>query len=238
MPRLSLGLGVQTIRKVGGGAVPFSPADISGLSLWLKGDAGITLSGSDVTVWADQSGNGKNATTLNASPTTTTIGSKTFVRFNGEDQALSGPNVISALPCTIISVIRWRSFKGIDTWFIQNDGADNLALYASTSIGWRVFNGVDLDSTDSTWSFDVTQLATTIADGENSAHFHNGTAAGTGDSGDITPAGDYYLSYWAGGGEDKYRHFDIAEIIIYNRVITTPERQQVETYLNTKYAIY
>jgi hypothetical protein len=30
----------------------------------------------------------------------------------------------------------------------------------------------------------------------------------------------------------------IAEAIIYNRVITTPERQQVEAYLNTKYAIY
>jgi hypothetical protein len=30
----------------------------------------------------------------------------------------------------------------------------------------------------------------------------------------------------------------IAEIIIYNRILTTPERQQVETYLNQKYAIY
>jgi len=30
----------------------------------------------------------------------------------------------------------------------------------------------------------------------------------------------------------------VAEVIIYNRSITTSERQQVESYLNTKYAIY
>lgn len=216
----------------------FSPANLAGLSLWLKADAGVTLSGSDVTAWADQSGNGKNATPITASPTITTINSKNFVRFNGVDQALSGSNVISAIPCTIISVVRWRSFKGIDMWFQQNGGEDNVALYAGDSFAWRVFNGADLDSTYSEWDFDVTQLAITIVNGENSAHFYNGAAAGTGDSGDRTPAGNYYLSYWAGGGEDKYRHFDIAEIIIYNRVITTTERQQVEGYLNAKYAIY
>jgi hypothetical protein len=31
---------------------------------------------------------------------------------------------------------------------------------------------------------------------------------------------------------------DVAEIIAYNRVLTTPERQQVEAYLNDKYEIY
>jgi len=31
---------------------------------------------------------------------------------------------------------------------------------------------------------------------------------------------------------------NIAEVIIYNRVLTTTERQQVEGYLNAKYAIY
>jgi len=31
------------------------------LTLWLKSDAGVTLSGTNVTAWADQSGNNKNA---------------------------------------------------------------------------------------------------------------------------------------------------------------------------------
>jgi len=30
----------------------------------------------------------------------------------------------------------------------------------------------------------------------------------------------------------------MAEIVVYNRVLTNTERQQVEAYLNAKYAIY
>ena len=34
----------------------------SGMALWLKADAGVTTSSSNVTQWADQSGNGNNVT--------------------------------------------------------------------------------------------------------------------------------------------------------------------------------
>jgi hypothetical protein len=36
------------------------PTDLDGLTLWLKGDAGITESGGDISEWADQSGNGND----------------------------------------------------------------------------------------------------------------------------------------------------------------------------------
>ena len=215
----------------------FSPANLSGLSLWLKGDAGITLSGSDVTAWADQSGNGKHATPLTESPTLTTISSKSFVSFNGIDQALSGANVISNLPCTIISVVRVASYLGEDLWFEQYDETDSIGLYANgDTFGWTAYNGSAFQSTDAPWPTNTTQLATTIFNSGSSEHFRNGVAEGTGDSGSTTPAGPYYLSYFA--PVDSYKNYDIAEIIVYNRVLTTLERQQVEAYLNAKYAIY
>lgn len=43
---------------VASGNVVFNPPP--GLSIWLMADAGVTLSGSDVTAWADQSGNAHN----------------------------------------------------------------------------------------------------------------------------------------------------------------------------------
>jgi hypothetical protein len=44
-------------------ATPFSPSDLDSLVLWLKADAGVTKDGSNyVSSWADQSGNGNNAT--------------------------------------------------------------------------------------------------------------------------------------------------------------------------------
>jgi hypothetical protein len=36
----------------------------------------------------------------------------------------------------------------------------------------------------------------------------------------------------------EYFNGDVAEIIMYNRAVTSTERQQIEAYLNTKYAIY
>ena len=44
-----------------GGPVPITTA---GLHLWLKADAGVTLNGSTVSKWADQSGNGNDAIQL------------------------------------------------------------------------------------------------------------------------------------------------------------------------------
>lgn len=46
-----------------------------------------------------------------------------------------------------------------------------------------------------------------------------------------------YLGYHNAGG-DLNLDGKIAEIIVYSRVLTTTERQLVQTYLNTKYAIY
>lgn len=69
-------------------ACNFSP------SLWLKGDAGITLSGARVNTWADQSGNTNNAiqNTNNRRPTyqTEAINFNPVVNFDGNNDFLEG----------------------------------------------------------------------------------------------------------------------------------------------------
>ncbi len=44
------------------GGSQWTPASLSNLGLWLRGDMGITLNGTDVSAWADQSGNGRDYT--------------------------------------------------------------------------------------------------------------------------------------------------------------------------------
>jgi hypothetical protein len=59
----------------------------SGSVLWLKADAGVTTSGSNVTAWADQSGNGNNVSQATAAnqPTLETnfFGTNPGILFNG-----------------------------------------------------------------------------------------------------------------------------------------------------------
>ena len=68
----------------------------------------------------------------------------------------------------------------------------------------------------------------------------NGNLTGTAEYEDLSgESTTQYIGADYGDGEFTYFYNGyISEIIIYNRAVTTPERQQVEAYLNTKYAIY
>jgi hypothetical protein len=58
----------------------------SGLALWLKADAGVTLNGATVSQWADQSGQGRNVvqpTAANQPALVTTELGKPALRFDG-----------------------------------------------------------------------------------------------------------------------------------------------------------
>lgn len=231
-------------------AYQFSPSHITGLQLWLdattglfdatSGGSAVTTDGSAVARWEDQSGNGRNAFVYTGTPTLTTIGGKKFIVFDGLS-AMEGANAINELPCTVITVLQWTQENGINIWFEQWDeeNGDNIALYAADSgaeFGWRGYNGIDLNSTDDTWPLDETILATTIFNQEDSKHFRNGSAFGTGDTGSKTPSGDYFLGIFRGADAPMY--YKIAEILVYSSALQDQELQQVQGYLNDKYSIY
>jgi hypothetical protein len=50
--------------------------------------------------------------------------------------------------------------------------------------------------------------------------------------------GTLYIGMQNNAGGDQIFKGKVAEVVVYSRVLTTQERQQVEAYLNTKYAIY
>jgi hypothetical protein len=247
MPRLSLGLGVQTIRKVGGGT--FSPANLSNLSLWLKADAGITLSGSDITAWADQSGNGNNATSPAIAPTfvSSSINSKPAISFNDDDSWMQVPqnSIGNSGNISIFIVLNYVSGA-----VILNKG--DAATYEATV--WELttntgFGFVNNDEGEFSWNVVPVSPATNtplLLEGFSSAGVSqlafNGTNSGDPSSANVGfNAISQYIGIGGGGdGGSAVSPLDarIAEIIIYNRQVTSPERQQVEAYLNAKYAIY
>jgi hypothetical protein len=260
MPRLSLGLGVQTIRKVGGGG---SAIPQSGLSLWLKADAGVTLSGSNVTAWADQSGNGNNATarTANSTFVSSVINGKPVLRFDGTANLITN-NFFAHnydTPITIIAVSKASAstvFGGESTaryiYGVTNNGGYDAGLtygaYGtetpnfSVSFGISYVSGQDIES--SAMGENQVGISSSINSGTEISAFLNGNAVGTADPANQS-GGNNSTGAFSIGSEvtlDQTDSFfctcDIAEIIIYNRAITTTERQQVEAYLNTKYAIY
>jgi hypothetical protein len=222
---------------------PFSPASISGLALWLKADAGVTLSGSNVTGWADQSGNGKHATVYNNPPEFSAVGLNgrpTIIFSEGAESALTGAQVLGSVPCTIVCVVEFYSDQEIGVFFQQFAEADYVAAYRGFTNGfnfkqYRIYNGENLSS-DNIMELNVAYQFTAIVNGANSFLFLNGTQSANDDSGGLTPEGAYFVGRWEGGSRST--DVKISEVLCYSKALSSTERQQIDSYLSVKYALY
>lgn len=110
------------------------------------------------------------------------------------------------------------------SWFLYDDTAATTTYYISAfdfSGTWQVQDG-DPDAPTAT-------NTTTTVPAANGGAVEMPLASGV-----TYSLGRYAYPSYAGLNAEMY----LAEFIIYNRRLTTPERQQVEQYLNSKYAIY
>ena len=249
MARYGYGMSVSGSRTpiVASGGGEIIPS--SGLSLWLKGDAGITLSGSDVTAWADQSGNGNNATSPATAPTfiSSSINSKPAVSFNDDGSWMQIPQNLIGNDgnISIFIVLNYTSGSCI---LNKGDAASFEATVWELTLNTG-FGFVNVDEENYDWNTVPVSLTTNTAlllegfssEGVSQLAF-NGTNSGDPSSANVgfNDISQYIGIGGGGDGGSAPTALDarIAEIIIYNRQVTTPERQQVEAYLNTKYAIY
>jgi hypothetical protein len=231
MPRLSLGLGAQTTRKVvgGGSAIPQS-----GLSLWLKADAGLMLDGSDVISWADQSGNGNNfiANASSAIKVNNIIGSNPSVLFDGAN--LIGSDIVTAK--TIYAVIKTLAISAEQYAAILE--ATGGSLYSAIDgTQWGSYFGKGSPSGQTIPTETAAIIATLSDDGANYELRRDGQQIVSSTEGDgFTSRSSAYLGSDSSAGQPANVY--ISEIIVYDRVLVSAEIQQVEAYLNTKYAIY
>jgi hypothetical protein len=233
-------------------SAPFSPTDLSGLYLWLKADAGITLSGSDVTAWADQSGNGNNASSEEGTRPTfvsNTLNSKPVLRFDGAGQKMALTSSIGGTEYSIFIVCK-NNDNGTGSmffWTTQEDYGKYIGVIPAVNFNADARNKFVLTQSDSGGGGEGSVLAWSSASANN--NFFIGTAMQNGGgkaylngSGGVDSLGTFDASNTfdliGGYGFGYELDGDVAEIISYNRAVTTTERQRVEAYLNTKYAIY
>jgi len=260
----SFGSGAWT--NHGGGDFPEATGTVTATSIQL--DPSGTVSGSvttsdyvtsNVTAWADQSENGNNANVENSGEEPTFVSSfsnsKPAIQFDGETQLLlvADSSSLDFLNTSIFIVLK-RIGNGIgnEITFMKNgDALEDAGSY------WQVarLDGENMQfSVDNGGGYDrnsVVDISDGIAritdftfDGTDFNIYVNGvqTATYNEPEGDINitngslQIGGYNKSFNNGGGE--LFNGQIAEIIMYNRAVTTPERQQVEAYLNSKYQIY
>jgi len=214
-----------------------APNLITGLQIWLKADSIAQSNGTTVNTWNDSSGNGNNASAVNAGTLNTTgINGFPAVTLNGSN------NYYTISPSTTIAMNNMTAFAvqkpGSNTTYgmlMSSSGADDEEFdinYPSngligTYLGKNVGSG---------YSFTVgTPLISSFVSSASTTVYGNGTSQGSATPDSTHPASFHIGNYAAGSG--YYYNGSTSEIIVYNTALTSSQRAAVEDYLSSKYGI-
>lgn len=216
---------------------PFSPADITGLSLWLKPDAGLNFNGADeVTEWTDQSSAENNfsqdldyiayreADIINGYDGVLFEGG----RLNGDSDIVTGK--------TIYAVVKALGYTPEAYAAIFECTGGGLYSAISDPFWGSYFSG-EYSSTSSLAPNTSAIIATLSDDGENYEFRRDGSSVLSDSNGNgFNSRSASYLGNDGGAGQPANVY--ISEIIVYDNVPSPANIALLEGYLNTKYSIY
>lgn len=258
--------GIQIIRPYGARSPAFVPTDICGCQLWLKADAGTyqdaafttpaSIDTDPVGGWQDQSGNGNHMTQTidNAYRPLLKLNIQNGLpaaRFDGVNDYLQAASN-AVLDFTTESLSGFAVCHGATTktdYLFSKRRTSGYRFTTSYSapndrLRFQAADAVDVGSCVYATTVTAMMLAEFVfAHGGNAALYKNGGSLGAPVSFatvDIYSSSD---TFTVGANSDapisvNNLSGDIAEIIIYNSALSDANRIRVETYLNSRYAIW
>jgi hypothetical protein len=225
---------------------PFTNSSIPGLRLWLEADAGVaTDTKALISTWADQSGNGNDATQTNASQQPTLVMSglnnRPVVHFGGSQEL--------GVPVAVLSGESAAEFFVVTKVTTTTPSVDRRLWNFGRSWGTIYPSTTGTISSEETASFDLRNLGTP-PQGLTAYHLYNVSSQNgywanrfngllwyATTSNQFTGPSGY--GYTLGGGLfGTCYDGDISEIIVYNQVLTPAQRDIVGAYLGSKYGLY
>lgn len=225
---------------------PWVPTKISGIQLWLdasdpstvlqsSGGSPAVNDGDPVGYWADKSGKARHLSqtdgTKKPALKLAIKNGKNVVRWDSTNDALEGSDSIVSQPDTIFIVASNKS-----TGYFYFDGTSNPSRQAIfyQSGKYDVYAGTELlvGTTNTNYKIIEAQF-----NGSNTSLYVNSSLVGSGNSGSGSLAGIVLgnssanaYAYPLGG--------DIAEVLIYDSILSASDRALITNYLNSKWSIY
>ncbi len=222
---------------------PAAPAAVPGLALWVKADDLKLADGMAVTNWgsrgADYYAGYQGAAAARPTYVTNGFGGKPVVSFDGNDSLDFGP-LLAGWPSaetTVFFVTRADAITANQIYYaVPDDGANRFLAHYSYGNGNSYFDFGNINTTGRLqWPNNQTLTLALMCywngSGVGQRAYRNGTLiAADATAGTFNPAGKSLL---VGTGYQG----DVAEMLIYNRALTTAERRRVGRYLAEKYGM-
>lgn len=211
-----------------------TPSDIAGLKLWLKADAITGLVDTDpVTTWPDSSGLGNDATQATAAkkPTyqTNELNGKPVVRFDGTDDFLG--TLLAWMPLVTVFV-GYMNRAGVNGSFIGTNASSgpllrNQAMFPSDAGSSFALTGTLNANRLLTLAWNYTT--------DNYKVYLDGILDTTGTvlHSNTTEA----LEIGTNRSNGEFLNGDIAEVIIYDSILSEVDRNALGGYIESKYGI-
>lgn len=248
----------------------YTPSGDSRVKLWLKADAGVfqdlakttpaVANGDPVRCWADQSGNGHDATQSGGTsliPTLATAGSGLInslpsLAFAGVTTAASSSltlgNLSAVFPSAgtllIVAYINADQYNLFNTKTAPPDGAadDSLWIFNVDGNGYLAVWRSPRDSAypPSMPNSLATPHVNLFTVQSAAAHFEvflNGTTKGGAETAAYSAGGTYSIGCTDNTNNAKNFAGWIAEIVAYNADLGTTDRQKAEWYLHNRYGV-
>ena len=220
----------------------FSAYGVSGVQIWLSGQAGLTgADGDTVATWADQSGWGHDFTISGGQQPIRKLGANGLnslgvVRFDGGDDRMNGGDLSASFPtaATMFCVAKWRSN---DSYMMYRTKANDGWWSFSGTGYFGTFRATRLEATPSglPTTADVWHLWEITSDSSGYSMWLDRVNKINAASASYDGGNDHVLGHQ--DGFPYYTPMDIAELVCYDTALGTTNRESVRDQLLTKYAL-
>ena len=212
-------------------------------TMWLSADVGIVKDGDDkVSQWQDQSGNDYHAGQASQANKPLLVdgelNGKPVLRFSDNNMLDVSFDTVFSQPFVFFIVFKTNTNSRsviISSDAVLATGIDVDISNFSSPFRYQIRSCNLYNTLFTSLSLDTYYLTSNVWDGSQGKIYVNSQFASTGNT--ATNPIDNTLRIGARFQNDRYMNGDIAEIIFYNSLLSNPQRQSVEQYLMTKYAL-
>lgn len=218
----------------------WAPSDESDLGVWLRADMGVTLVSGDVSVWADQSGNGRDVSQSIVSnrPTMGVFNLRAAVLFaTSSDERLDSGVFAAAIvePFTVYAVMDAITGYGSSPYIMDKlGGTPRCAIRYDTTVPQWVANGTAAVNGGANVSDNAICL---VADGIDTVFTDDDFSAAAGSGASSYGIESMRVGGFRLGGASGAWNGTISELIVFESAHDAAMRATVAKYFNGRYGL-